>query len=272
MTSGQPMNEQVQPEAPRVSVRVNNGGEHFTPVGNAHVATAPEGSIQSTLRSPTGSRLMGAITDDCRVTVDGVELSVGQARQHGLVSLEDGQLTELDKPVMQEPEAEPDDALDIEASVTDTLENWAGAIEAYTGFSQPTYAVVSEFIADPSRLPAILQTMAEEQGQDPASFHVEAQRIAGEIDKSLNDRLSSMGVDPVAFGEWVHSAIPAPELNRAITHLCITGEFKPMKEIIQKYQRTSPSQIDDPHAGVSVQVNGQHIETTVANAKRNGWL
>lgn len=265
------MSDQPQ-EAPLVSVRVNNGGEQYTPVGNIQVATAPEDSIQSTLRSPSGSRLMGNVTDDCRVTIDGVEMTISQAQDHGLVSLEDGQLSEHETPVIPGTQEGPDEALDINGNVVDSLENWSSAIESYTGSSQPSYAVVAEFMADPSRLPALLQTMAEEQGHDPAAFHQEAQRISTSIDGALNERLGSMGVDPHAFGEWVHRNVPAPELNRAIANLVVTGEFSPVRAIIQKYQRSVPSQMDDPHAGVSVEVNGQRIETTVANALRNGWL
>ena len=259
-------------ETPRVSVRVNDGPVQVTPMGNIDVATASPDSVMSSVKSPAGGRLFGDVTPDCIVTVGGVEMTIQQAQARGLVSLEDGKVLEQEPPSMPEVEAGPDEALEVDASVTDTLENWSGAIEAYTGSSHHVHGVVLEFIDDPSRLPSLLQTMATEQQMDPSAFHEEAKRVTGEIETALNDRLKGLGVDPESFGEYARKQRGAPVLNRAIAQLVTNGDFGPLNEMVQNYRSQGVGNTDDDKAPVSVTVNGQKIETTVANARRNGWL
>lgn len=267
----------VTPEQPVAETEIQSGNRiignrPYTPTGEYDGLTG----VMRTVTANDGGRQRGPVQSDSRITVGGIELTVQQAVDHGLVSFEDGKVTELDADPLDQPQDEQDDqqehleALGLEPEHLEALDNWSGAIQEFTGSEAAATQVLATFINNPSELPGLMMTMAAEEGLDHNNLYSEMFAVGQAIETQTNEYISSKGIEDIdGFWEAVRSSEGDGAVNNAFIALLRGNDMSQIDSFVDQYNRHQGPDNDEVKA---FNVDGKIIHTTVRVAKAKGWL
>lgn len=144
-------------------------------------------------------------------------------------------------------------------------------------------SMLGAFLARPDELPPHFKAYAEHHGMNETDANAQFGRIRDGIDDALDDYIFQAGISQEqrdGFWEFYHSQ---PERIAAITEALITGNTKPLKQVVERFKsghgrgKGSATQTET-HRGYAGQapvetvIGPNGIRTSVENARRLGWV
>lgn len=297
------MSEQNTSQAPIVSTGLPQIGESViverptalqmsTADAGLYAAVADSKGVLATATSSNGGRLTGALTDQSRVTVRGVEMAVAQAVALGaLAKTGEGQYAEVDFEAAEKAraEAEAKERADA-AEAAEGLEVEVGAGQMLTRMSQSVEAIghnavatMTAFLNDPTRIPPAMLDVIRARGYSETDVLGEMRQVGAEVERAIGAHVRKRGVEsPEAFFEYVKRTQP-DALARAAASALYEGNMTPFNELAATYLRgtvaRAPSGLEtfvktDTLSGSQIEYvklpNG--LVTTVQNARNLGLL
>lgn len=206
---------------------------------NTYDQTLGNGDIRSTAKTPSGSPVGNrTLTDNDIVSVQGMEVSVGVAKQIGLLT-EEGKdaptAKEVSKPKAEpKPSAkEPGDAPEAEPlpgkHAEMLLETSSKAVDAGA-----QNAAVLDYVQSGELSEGTVGRIASSMGVEPHEARGMAQEVYSGFQQQAYQTVEKTGLNPQAVFEWAQKEAPE-QLSKAMQAHAMERTTKGYKEIAQAY-------------------------------------
>lgn len=233
---------------------------------NTFDQTQGDGSIRSTARSQSGSPIGNReLSDNDIVTVDGMEVSVGVAKQIGLLG-EDGKDVAPTKEAKPQPKPSADDMGDPEPAerlpgeyAEMLLETSSKAVDAGT-----QNAAVLDYVNKGELSEGTVGRIASAMGVEPHEAHGMAQEVYRGFEAQAYQTVEKAGVDPQAVFEWAQKEAPE-QLSKAMQAHAMQRSTKGYTEVAQAYISNLDSV--DPEA-----ILGARLGSGITAKRENGKI
>lgn len=218
-------------------VSVSTGGASVDPA-----EVVPSGVLAS-LTSPSGGRHVGAISDDCRVHVNGIEMRVSDAISLGALKKTADGYVETDFDAVQSAKAEADakdraeaaqsaERLEVEPAAHNMLKNMTHAVREMG--ANPVQDMAA-FLRNPEQIPPSLMQVVRDRGYNSTQILGELRQVGAAIEKAVGDHVRRKGVDDVpAFFDYVKRTNPNALTGASIAAL-FENNLKPFTELASTY-------------------------------------